>query len=75
MSPWRVLPQVRVWLTPLDFEQCRWRIEVWPDGRVLVWRVSDGWVASAPQRQPRDIGDLGVWLVERGIDLDDLVPG
>ncbi|MDG4792030.1 hypothetical protein O7626_40150 [Micromonospora sp. WMMD1102] len=64
---------MRVWLTPYDVERCRWRIEIWPDGRVLVWRVSDSWVASAPQREPRDIGALGQWMFERGIDPDRLV--
>lgn len=71
----RVAGQVRVWITPYDRDHCRWRIEVLPDGRVWVWRMSDSWVASAPQRYPRDIGELGVWMVERGIDPEDLVPG
>lgn len=66
---------MHVWLTPYDREHCRWRIEIWPDGRVLVWQMSDSWVSSAPRREPRDIGALGQWLFERGIDPDDLIPG
>lgn len=63
-----------MWLTPYDRERFRWRIEIWPDGRALVWLLSDGGIASAPIRAVRDIGSLGEWLVGRGVDPDDLEP-
>jgi hypothetical protein len=62
-------------LTPVDGAGRRWRIEVWPDGRVRVYSVVAGFVSSAPLRAVRDIGALGVWLVGRGIDPTDLIPG
>jgi hypothetical protein len=65
---------VRVWITPYDRQGCRWRLEIWPDGRVRVYLMSDGWVSSAPQDEPRDLGTVGRWLVDRGIDPEDL-PG
>ena len=66
---------MRVWVTPFDGDGFRWRIEVWPDGRVRVYRLSDHWVSNAPRRDVRDIGALGAWLVERDISPDDLTPG
>ena len=64
-----------VWLTPPDRGRCTWRIEIMPDGRVWVWQTAYGWVSSAPLRFPRDIGELGEWMVQRGIEPDDLIPG
>lgn len=64
---------VRVWLTPLDRMGNRWRIEVRPDGRVFVFRLTGDLVASAPLRHVRDIGALGEWLVQQGIEFDDLI--
>jgi hypothetical protein len=66
---------VRVWLTPVDRDGRRWRIEVWTDGRVRVYSVVAGYTSSAPLRAVRDIGALGVWLVGQGIDPTDLIPG
>ncbi|WP_091462951.1 hypothetical protein [Micromonospora inyonensis] len=61
-----------VWLTPVDHEGCRWRLEVWPGGRVRVFRMTNRWVSNAPLGDVRDIEALGAWLVERGIDPDQL---
>lgn len=62
-----------VWVTPLDVEHRRWRIEIWPDGRAQVWEMVGEWVSSAPLREPRSVGELGEWLVNRGIDPEDLL--
>lgn len=64
-----------MWVTPYDRDGFRWRIEIMPDGRVQVYRLSDDWVSNAPRRDVRDIGALGLWLHEQGIDPDDLTPG
>lgn len=50
-----------------------WRIEVRDAGRVSVFRRAGRRVGHAPLRHPRDLHELGDWLVDRGIDPDLLI--
>jgi hypothetical protein len=63
---------VQVWNTPADRDGAIWRIEVRAGGAVRVFRRTGRSVAQAPLRHPADLRELGRWLVDRGIDPDDL---
>ncbi|MEV4622341.1 hypothetical protein AB0J74_26955 [Asanoa sp. NPDC049573] len=63
---------VQVWNTPADRQGMRWRIEVRDTGAVSVFRRTGQRVAHAPLRNPRDLWELGEWLVDRGIDPEQL---
>jgi hypothetical protein len=65
-------PGVQVWDTPPDQQGLRWRIEVRDTGAVSVFRRTGQRVAHAPLRHPRDLFELGEWLVDRGIDPERL---
>jgi hypothetical protein len=63
---------VQVWDTPPDRQGMRWRIEVRDAGAVSVFRRTGLRLAHAPLRHPRDLWELGEWLVDREIDPDQL---
>jgi hypothetical protein len=63
---------VQVWTTPPDRDGATWRIEVRAGGAVRVFRRTGRSVAQTPLRHPADLRELGRWLVDRGIDPDDL---
>ncbi|MEV0719058.1 hypothetical protein [Asanoa sp. NPDC050611] len=63
---------MQVWNTPSDRLGMEWRIEVRDTGHVSVFRRTGRRVGHAPLRHPRDLHELGRWLVERGIDPDQL---
>jgi len=65
---------VQVWHTPPDRLGVAWRIEVRDTGAVRVFRRTGRSVAQAHLRHPADLRELGAWLVERGIDPDQLAP-
>jgi hypothetical protein len=68
---WGYRPGVEVWVTPPDREHKTWRIDVKDGGprrgapRGTVFR-------RQPLRRPATMDALGPWLLERGIDPDDL---
>ncbi|MEV4534024.1 hypothetical protein AB0J82_09355 [Asanoa sp. NPDC049518] len=64
---------MQVWNTPRDRLGLEWRIEVRDTGRVDVFRRTGRRVGNAPLRHPRDLYELGGWLVERGIDPERLM--
>jgi len=66
---------VQVLVTPPDRQGQTWRIEVDDAGRVRVYRAAGRTVWGVPLRAVRDVHDLGRWLVERGIDPDQLLRG
>ena len=59
---------MQVWNTPPDRAGLEWRIEVRDADRVSVFRRTGRRVGNAPLRHPRDLHELGGWLVDRGID-------
>ncbi|GIF78470.1 hypothetical protein [Asanoa siamensis] len=63
---------MQVWNTPPDRLGMEWRIEVRDAGRVSVYRRTGRRVWNTPLRRPRDLYELGGWLVDRGIDPDSL---
>lgn len=58
--------------TPPDRDRCRWRVEVYPGGRVRVFELAGQSVASTMALRPQTIAELGQWLVERDIDPERL---
>lgn len=61
-----------MWNTPPDRAGLQWRIEVRDADRVSVFRRTGSRVGNAPLRHPRDLRELGTWLVDRGIDPEQL---
>jgi hypothetical protein len=65
---------MQVWITPADRDGTRWRIQVETSGRVRVFRRTGRSIGQASVSGVTNVGALGRWLLERGIDPDDLTP-